>query len=102
MRTKLIALAAGGLLLSGCYHVTVVHSTPGVMQQAAAAPVTVEKPFSHSFVNGLVPPAEMNVKEQCPRGVAKVETKQSFVNGVVSGLTNGLYTPISVKVTCTP
>src|SRR4051812_44178865 len=100
MRSRLIALAVPMMLLSGCYHVTVLYNQPGVMQQAAAAPVVVDKPFSHSFVDGIVPPSEMNVKDQCPRGVSKVETQQSFVNSVVSIITNGLYTPISVKVTC--
>lgn len=100
MRTKLLALAVASFALSGCYHVTVVHSRPGVTQQAAAAPTVVDKPFSHSFVAGLVPPAEVNVKDQCPRGVSKVETRQSLVNGLVGMLTNSLYTPIHVRVTC--
>ena len=100
MRIKLLALAVGGFVLSGCYHVTVVHNKPGVTQQAAAAPTVVEKPFSHSFIYGLVPPAELNVKDQCPNGASKVETKQSFLNGLVAGITYSLYTPVSVKVTC--
>jgi hypothetical protein len=100
MKIKFLALAVGGFVLSGCYHVTVVHNKAGVTQQAAAAPVVVEKPFSHSFVYGLVAPAEVNVKDQCPRGVSKVETKQSFINGLVAGITYSLYTPLSVKVTC--
>jgi hypothetical protein len=100
MRIKKIALAAAALLLGGCYHVTVEYMPSGPMQQSSAAPVVVEKPFSHSFVDGLVPPAEVNVKDQCKQGVRKVETSQSFVNGLVSGITNGLYTPMSVKVTC--
>lgn len=100
MRVKMLTLAVGAVVLTGCYHVTVVHNKPGVMQQGAGT--VVDKPFSHSFVAGLVPPAEVNVKEQCPRGVSKVETEQSFVNGLVAALTNSLYTPIHVKVTCAP
>lgn len=100
MRIKVLALAVGGFVLTGCWKVTVVHNKPGVMQQAA--PTVVNKPFSHSFVVGLVPPPELNVKDQCPNGVSKVETSHSFLNGLVAGITYNLYTPIHVRVTCAP
>ena len=83
----LVALAA-----SGCYKVTVVSGTP--------SPTVVNKPWQHSFVYGLVPPAELNVSQQCPRGIARVVTQQSFVNGLAGALTYSLYTPQSVTVTC--
>ena len=100
MRIRVLTLAVGAFVLTGCYHVSVVHNKPGVMQQGA--PTVVDKPFSHSFVAGLVPPPEVNVKDQCPNGVSKVETRHSFVNGLVAALTNSLYTPIHVRVTCAP
>ena len=81
------------LLLAGCYHVTVVTS--------AAPPGThVNKEWQNSFVYGLVPPQELNVKDQCPQGVTKVETERSFLNGLVSALTWSIYTPLHVEVTC--
>ena len=81
------------LLLAGCYHVTVVTS--------AAPPGThVNKEWQNSFVYGLVPPQEINVKDQCPQGVTKVETERSFLNGLVSALTWSIYTPMHVEVTC--
>ena len=81
------------LLLAGCYHVTVVTS--------AAPPGThVNKEWQNSFVYGLVPPQELNVKDQCPQGVTKVETERSFLNGLVSLLTWSIYTPLHVEVTC--
>lgn len=93
------AILAAGLVLGGCYRVTV---TAGPQPTAADTPTVVDVPFSHSFVYGLVPPPEINVREKCPNGVAKVETQHSFVNGLVTILTSAIYTPIRVTVTCAP
>ena len=81
------------LLLAGCYHVTVVTS-------AAPPGAHVNKEWQNSFVYGLVPPPELNVKDQCTQGVTKVETERSFLNGLVSALTWSIYTPMHTEVTC--
>jgi hypothetical protein len=47
-----------------------------------------------------VPPKIVETAERCPDGVAKVETRLSFLNQVVAILTLGIYTPMSIKVTC--
>ena len=39
-------------------------------------------------------------QETCTDGVSKVETQHSFLNGLVGGLTLGIYTPIDITVTC--
>ncbi|MEX2153538.1 MAG: Bor family protein [Gemmatimonadaceae bacterium] len=93
MRLKLLALAAASVALTGCYHIT-------VQTNAQPSPTVVDLPWQHSFIYGLVPPAEVNVKDRCPNGAQKVETEQSFLNGLVQGITWGIYTPIHVKVTC--
>lgn len=93
MRTRIPILVLGALLLTGCYHVTVISGT-------SPSPTVVDKPWQNSFVYGLVPPPELNVKEQCPNGVQKVETETSFVNGLVSALTWSIYTPIHARITC--
>lgn len=92
MRLKSLALAVASFALTGCYHVTVQTSAP-------PSPTVVDIPWQHSFIFGLVPPKELNVKDQCPRGVSKVETEHSFLNGLVAALW-GIYTPIHVRVTC--
>lgn len=94
MRFKSLALAVASIALTGCYHVTVVQST------ARPATTVVDKPWQHSFIAGLVPPAELNVKDQCPNGVSKVETEQSFVNSIAQIVTWNIYSPIHVRVTC--
>jgi hypothetical protein len=91
IRSLLVALVAA--VVAGCYHITVVTGAP-------PAPTVVDKPWQMSFVYGLAPPPELNVKDQCPTGVAKVETQQSFLNGLVSALSAGIVTPIQTTVTC--
>jgi len=88
-----LALLLAAVVLAGCYHVTVVTGAP-------PASTTVNKEWQNSFVIGLVPPPELNVKDQCPQGVAKIETERSFLNGLVSWLTSSIYTPMHTEVTC--
>ena len=90
---RLFALAAATILVAGCYHVTVVTGAPAGTQE-------VDKPWQNSFVIGIVPPPELNVKDQCPRGVAKVSTERSFRNGLVGAITQNIYTPLHVNVVC--
>ena len=93
MKAKILALIVGGALAGGCYHVTVETG-------AAPSPIVVDKPWQLSFIYGLVPPPELNVKAECPNGVSKVETETSFLNGLVGGLTYSLFTPVHARVTC--
>jgi hypothetical protein len=92
MRRTIPALIAA-LLCGGCYHVTVITG-------ASPSAQTIDKPWQNSFVIGLVPPAEVSTKEGCPQGVAQVETERSFLNGLVGAITQSIYTPMHVKVTC--
>lgn len=92
--TRKLMLAAMVVLASGCYHATIdTGLTP--------SPQTIEKPWAHGFLWGLVPPATTETLQKCPNGVAKVETQVSFLNQVASTfLTWGIYSPMSIKVTC--
>ena len=93
MRRRILALAVASLPLMACWHLTVISGQP-------PSSTVVAKPWQHSFIAGLVPPAEVNVKDQCRNGVAKVETQHSFVNLVATAVTGGIYSPIDLKVTC--
>jgi hypothetical protein len=81
------------LLLAGCYHQVVRTGAP-------AGNVVVERPWTATYLFGLVPAAAINTAAQCPTGVAIVETQQSFLNSLVGGLTLGIYTPQTVRITC--
>lgn len=84
---------AAVLLLSGCYHATVV-------TEATPSNQTIENPWAHSFIAGLIPPSTVETAQQCPNGVARVETRLSFLNMVATALTFNLYSPMSIEVTC--
>ena len=88
-----LSLLAAALLLGACYHATIeTGATPSA--------VTVEKSFASSWIYGLVPPSTVETAAKCKTGVAKIETQLSFVNMLVGDLTLGIYTPMSIKVTC--
>jgi hypothetical protein len=93
MRIHLASAALLMALSAGCYHVTVVTGAP-------AAPQTIDKQWQNSFVLGLVPPPELNSKDTCKSGVAKVETERSFLNGLVGAITESIYTPMHTTITC--
>lgn len=93
-RFRAAALAAvAALLSSACYRVTVVTG-------ASPTATMVDKPWVNSFVYGLVPPQPIDVSKECAGNVSKVVTQHSFLNGLVAGITWGIYTPIQVTTTC--
>ena len=56
---------------------------------------------SHFFLYGIGQTKEYSAKQICHnRVVATVETYYSFVNGLLSGLTSGIYTPMSYTIYC--
>lgn len=81
------------LVLSGCYHATIDTGLTPSLQ-------TIERPWAHGFLYGLVPPSIVETQQRCPTGVARVETRLSFLNQVANILTFRIYTPMSIKVTC--
>lgn len=89
-----ICLVGVGTTLSGCYASrTTTDKEPSQKK--------IEKKWATGFLFGLATPgANVNATERCGNGVAVVETKLSFLNMVASNLTFGLYTPMSVTVTC--
>lgn len=93
MRRLRIPALLIAVVCAGCYHVTVVTGAP-------PAPQVVDKEWQMSWVIGLVPPPELNVKDQCTKGVSKVETEQSFLNGLVRYITYNIFTPMHTTVTC--
>jgi hypothetical protein len=79
--------------LSACFHQVVqTGRTPGT--------TVVDKPWVATWIFGLVEAQPIDVRAQCPQGVAVVTTEQSFLNGLVGGLTLGIYTPQHVTITC--
>jgi len=88
-----LALSMMILFLSGCYHAQV---TTGLEPSAQV----YEETFASAWINGLVPPSLVRAQDECSNGVARVETRLSFVNMLVGFLTFSIYTPMHIKVTC--
>lgn len=86
------AVLAACLLFAGCYQAKVTTNK-------AAGDKVVQKKWASSFIFGLVP-ATVDVSDECPNGISSAQRKFSFLNGLVSQLTFGIYLPQNVKVTC--
>ncbi|WP_419937765.1 Bor family protein [Candidatus Palauibacter sp.] len=93
---RIITTIAAVSLFTGCasYHAVVKTGIdPG--------PRKVEDKWADSWVGGLVPPDSVDAEPGCGEGgVAMVETRISFLNGLVSTLTLGIYSPMEIVVTC--
>lgn len=81
------------LLCAGCYRASVVTGLKPSNE-------VISKPFASCWIYGLIPPSEVETAAKCPNGVAKVETQLSFVNYLVGMITCGIYTPMTITVTC--
>lgn len=90
---KQMSLIVAATLLAGCYHAIIDTGRPTSTE-------VIDRPWSNSFIYGLVPPPVLETMAKCPNGVSRVETQHSFLNEVVSAVTFGIYTPISIRVTC--
>jgi hypothetical protein len=90
---RFVAVLALVLTSTACYHATV---DTGLRPSGEI----IEKDWAHGWLGGLVPPSDVDVAAECPNGVAQVETKHSFLNQLASGLTWGIYAPISIRVLC--
>jgi hypothetical protein len=92
-RVRASAAIAAIVALSACYHAVIDTGRP-------AGKDSINIPWAHSFIFGLIPPAIVDAAQKCPNGVAKVETQHSFLNGLVAVITFSLYTPIQINVAC--
>ncbi len=88
--------AALGLVIAttGCYEHTFT-----VGQGAPAGPVVHEEWQDHCL-GGLIGEKDLDIGQLCPSGNATIHDEQTFLNGLVSGLTGGIYSPTTVKVRC--
>jgi hypothetical protein len=94
MRRSFRLVALGLFVVSGaCYHQVVRTGRP-------AGTTVVDRQWVSTWLWGLVPATDIDVRGECPSGVAVVETQQTFMNGLVGGLTLGIYTPQAVRITC--
>ena len=92
-RKTLVIGAALAVALSGCsHHIKYSTSKPG------GGPV--KKETQAFFLWGLVGGSELPLDTMCPQGVAHIDSKKGFADAILTSLTGGLYSPMSVEVTC--
>tara|TARA_Y100001960_G_scaffold226116_1_gene236811 strand:- start:533 stop:874 length:342 start_codon:yes stop_codon:yes gene_type:complete len=112
MKSKIVALLALTLFVSACSKQTIVFD--GSSKEMARNDVFFsEEPFDpnldasskrhdHFFIGGLAQGKAINPAKVCGSidKVAKVETQQTFLNGLLSALTFSIYAPREVRVYC--
>lgn len=99
MKTRLtLAVLVVASLLSGCHKIYYHKTGPMVANKNSA---TVNE-WHHIGVIGLVEFSEpTDLKRYCgASGWKAIETEDSFLTGLVGGVTGGLYTPRMANVMC--
>lgn len=90
--SMLLALGATSLLACTTYQMK--YKDPSAQRGARHE---VKQKF---FLWGHVGGEEVDLARLCPQGVAEISSESSFVDGLLFGLTGGLYAPLSVEVYC--
>ncbi|MCC6317177.1 MAG: hypothetical protein IT361_05740 [Gemmatimonadaceae bacterium] len=84
---------AACVLLSACWHQVVnTGLAPGA--------TVVDKPWTSTWIFGLVEAKPINVRAECPSGVALVASKFTVMNWLGAAVTFGIWVPWHVTVTC--
>ena len=83
----------GGLMV-GCYEHTYT-----VGGGAPAGPVVYSE-WQHHWLGGLIGERTHELSNVCPSGNATIHDEQTFLNGLVSALTAGIYAPTTVSIRC--
>lgn len=112
MNKNILALVALTLFVSACSKQTIV--LDGSTKEMARNDVFFsEEPFDsnmdaskketdHFFIWGLAQGKAISPAKTCGsiNNVAKIETQQTFLNGLLSAITFGIYSPRDVRVYC--
>lgn len=94
-RVAFILLAMSSLTTS-CYTTTIASGKP-----VSPATVAFDARWHHGIFWGMAelsPPYDLS--QVCPHGWAEITTEKSFLNGVLSWFTDGLYESQSVSIRC--
>ncbi|MDH3206790.1 MAG: Bor family protein [Gemmatimonadota bacterium] len=82
------------LVTTACYEHTY---TVGL---GAPTGAVVYEEWHNHWLGGLIGERNIDVALLCPSGNATIHNEQSFLNGLVEGLTVGIYAPTTVKILC--
>lgn len=88
--TIILALVA---MTTGCLRTTVMAT--------GAQPANSVERWEHFLIAGLIPLSEQwDARTDCQAGVAKVESSMQIGNVLLTALTAGIYTSVTLKVWC--
>ena len=90
---KLAAVLVVIAVVSGCYNARVETGL-------APSQEVIKEGWAPSWIYGAVSPPTVEAASACPNGVSQVHTYHSFLNMLVAGLTFGIFTPMTINVTC--
>ncbi len=93
MRKASLALAATLMLAGACNKVTYVN--PQVPRGGA-----VHEEKGNFFIFGLVGEKTIPVYQMCPNGVAQIQSRESFLDVILTVITVALYSPRSYEIEC--
>lgn len=83
------------LLLCSCYKTDIVSLSD------SGSPGKVERVWTHAVLWGLVPITQADVKQRCgDKGAWAISTRMNGWQAILGGLTGGIYTPMTAKITC--
>ncbi len=93
---KMLFSAALAMLITGCAQQTF---TVGNKPTAVTPKETITH---HFFVSGIGQKKTVDAAKICggAENVVKIETQQTFVNGLLGFITFGIYTPLEARVYC--
>ena len=94
MRARTIVPLCLAAIAAGCYEHTYTIGTG-----AQTGPLVYDHWQNH-WLGGLIGEEIVDISEICPSGNATIHDEQTFLNGLVSALTVGIYTPTEVKSRC--
>jgi Bor protein len=92
-RRRWVPVALAVLASTACFHQVVQTGRP-------ASQTVIDKPWVTTWLWGLVAAEPIEARPLCPSGVATVTTEMSFLNGLASVVTLGIYSPQHVMITC--
>jgi hypothetical protein len=52
------------------------------------------------FIGGLIGSTDINLGQLCPNGVSSFVNQKTVTDGVMTCITCGLYSPITINITC--
>lgn len=94
MKTAMILLTLA-IATSGCASHHIHYKNPTVATSGETK--SAKQSF---FLWGLVGGNEIDLQQMCPSGVAGIDSRSSGGDAILTALTGGLYSPMSVDVHC--